>query len=71
MPAEIVKVQVPLSTTYREHGLVYDRERKHMVEMRLSPQVRKQLGDDVKGYFWGSWGDSGWQLDTRVEGQDW
>ena len=72
MAVEIVKVQVPLNTASRDHVLVYDRERKHMVEMPLLSHVAEQLGSDAKGYFRAAWSSVvGWGISTRVADQNW
>lgn len=76
MPTEIVKVQVPLVTSDQEvPWLIYDREQKHVTQVPdsiIPSHVKLAMGDDLKGYFQGSWSSVvGWGLGSRVEDQSW
>ena len=69
---EIVKVQVPLAGGTPNTCLVYDRARKHMVEMPLMNHVKAALKGDPKGYFRAVWSSVvGWGISERVGDQPW
>ena len=67
---EIVKVQIPLSGD--GEALIYDKERKRIIQRHLSRHELKAMGGDVKAYFNAAWSSIvGWGLSQRVEDQDW
>ncbi len=71
---EIVKVQRPVFTTDpMSPWLMYDREKKHMVEVPgavIPAHVKEAMGDDPKAYFVGAWSSVvGWGLSERVSDQ--
>lgn len=72
MASEVVKVQLPIFGGIEGFGMVYDRNRNHMIEQPISANTRKALKGDMKGYFNGTWSNSaGWVIGSRVPDQDW
>lgn len=67
---EIVKVQIPLSGD--GEALIYDKERKRIIQRHLLRHELEAMGGDVKAYFNAAWSSIvGWGLSQRVEDQHW
>lgn len=70
----IVKVQVPImSTDPSMPAMIYNKDRKVMVQMPMSPEIRKMMGNDLKRYFRAKVNEQTKALEffERVSPQDW
>lgn len=71
----IVKVQVPLASSDPDgmnEMLVYDEARRNVSTQPVTDAVKKALGTDKKGYFYGHWSSTvGWAVGDRVKEQGW
>lgn len=70
----IVKVQVPLAVSDsigQKTCLVYDRERKHVIQQPISQRTLDLMKGDVRAFFEATWGDNTWVMTRRVPEQFW
>lgn len=70
----LVKVQTALVTTELDAlALVYDRDRKWMVQQPLDDATQKAMGTDVKAFFEAEYQltDGCWKIGRRVTDRDW
>ena len=73
MTEEILKVQLPLFATDPESAiaLVYNRSRKLMIEVPATDEVRAQLENEPKSFWWGSYVAGVLTLHRKAPWQEW
>lgn len=68
----IVKLQLPLSSTTANPGvLAYDKSRKFMVEIPVSPELKELFGPKVKIYCEAHVEKDKLVVDSKVADQSW
>jgi hypothetical protein len=71
---ELVKVQTPQMTSDPEAlALVYDKDRKWLVQQQLDDATKDAMGADAKAFFEAEYQPTvgRWKIGKRVNDQDW
>jgi hypothetical protein len=71
---ELVKIQTAQATSDPEAlALVYDKDRKRLVQQRLNDATKDAMGTDAKAFFEAEYQPMAgcWKIGGRVSDQDW